>query len=158
MTARYPTAEICVEFRNFEAAKLIAAEDKRKQEEIAQEEANNPMAVLENRTKDSRREMEIMENLEELKERADSNAQTDLNDLIGDSLAKQQQLLAQILLKQEVLVNCLHLLITWTTKLLRRFLSISICLLARNRYFDRSGRKFSGLDISSIGNLKSEIL
>ncbi|XP_075242453.1 uncharacterized protein LOC142337205 [Convolutriloba macropyga] len=87
--------------RNFEAAKLIAAEDKRKQEEIAQEEANNPMAVLENRTKDSRREMEIMENLEELKERADSNAQTDLNDLIGDSLAKQQQLLAQILLKQE---------------------------------------------------------
>ena len=96
------TIRIFPSVRNFEAVKLMAAEDKRKQEEIAAEEANNPMAVLENRTKDSRREMEIMENLEELKERADTNAQTDLNDLIGNSLEKQQKLLAQILLKQEV--------------------------------------------------------
>lgn len=87
--------------RNFEAVKLAAAEEKRKQEEVAADEANNPMAVLENRTRDSRREMEIMENLEELKERADTNAQTDLNHLIGNSLEKQHQLLAQILLKQE---------------------------------------------------------
>ena len=99
---RKQTKSFIVFCRNFEAAKLIAAEDKRKQEEVAAEEANNPMAVLENRTRDSRREMEIMENLEELKERADSNATTDLNDLIGNSLAKQQQLLSQILLKQEV--------------------------------------------------------
>ncbi|XP_791492.3 splicing factor YJU2 [Strongylocentrotus purpuratus] len=53
--------------RLFEAAKLYqAAEEKEKKQ--AEEDATNPMKVLENRTKDSKLEMEVMENLEELRE------------------------------------------------------------------------------------------
>lgn len=53
--------------RLFEAAKLFqAAEEKEKKQ--AEEDAQNPMKLLENRTKDSKHEMEVMENLEELRE------------------------------------------------------------------------------------------
>ncbi|XP_071503738.1 splicing factor YJU2-like [Diadema antillarum] len=53
--------------RLFEAAKLYReAEEKEKRQ--AEEDAQNPMKVLENRTKDSKLEMEVMENLEELRE------------------------------------------------------------------------------------------
>ncbi|XP_033101909.1 splicing factor YJU2-like isoform X2 [Anneissia japonica] len=54
--------------RNFEAVKLLDAEEKRLKKQREDEEANNPMKVLENRTKDSKQEMDIMENIEELRE------------------------------------------------------------------------------------------
>ncbi|XP_071941940.1 splicing factor YJU2-like [Antedon mediterranea] len=54
--------------RNFEAVKLLDEEEKRIKKQREDEEANNPMKVLENRTKDSKQEMDIMENIEELRE------------------------------------------------------------------------------------------
>ncbi|XP_034431382.1 splicing factor YJU2 [Hippoglossus hippoglossus] len=69
--------------RNFQAEKLIEEEEKRIQEEREEEELNNPMKVLENRTKDSKMEMEVLENLQELKELNQRQAQVDFEGMIG---------------------------------------------------------------------------
>ncbi|KAL1791567.1 hypothetical protein HispidOSU_017185 [Sigmodon hispidus] len=52
---------------NFQAEKLLE-EEKRVQKEPENEELNNPMKVLEYWTKDSKLEMEVLENLQELKD------------------------------------------------------------------------------------------
>lgn len=54
--------------RNFEAAKLAEEMEERSRKEKEEEELNNPMKVLENRTKASRQEMEQIDALEELKD------------------------------------------------------------------------------------------
>ncbi|XP_019953521.2 splicing factor YJU2 [Paralichthys olivaceus] len=69
--------------RNFQAEKLIEEEEKRIQQEREEEELNNPMKVLENRTKDSKMEMEVLENLQELKELNQRQAQVDFEGMIG---------------------------------------------------------------------------
>ncbi|XP_008301997.1 splicing factor YJU2 [Stegastes partitus] len=69
--------------RNFQAEKLIEEEEKRIQEEREEEELNNPMKVLENRTKDSKMEMEVLENLQELKELNQRQAQVDYEGMIS---------------------------------------------------------------------------
>lgn len=68
--------------RNFQAEKLIEEEEKRVQQEREEEELNNPMKVLENRTKDSKMEMEVLENLQELKELNQRQAQVDFEGMI----------------------------------------------------------------------------
>lgn len=68
--------------RNFQAEKLIEEEEKRVQLEREEEELNNPMKVLENRTKDSKMEMEVLENLQELKELNQRQAQVDFEGMI----------------------------------------------------------------------------
>lgn len=68
--------------RNFQAEKLIEEEQKRMQQEREEEELNNPMKVLENRTKDSKMEMEVLENLQELKELNQRQAQVDFEGMI----------------------------------------------------------------------------
>ncbi|XP_029350465.1 splicing factor YJU2 [Echeneis naucrates] len=68
--------------RNFQAEKLIEEEEKRIQQEREEEELNNPMKVLENRTKDSKLEMEVLENLQELKELNQRQAQVDFEGMI----------------------------------------------------------------------------
>ncbi|XP_013421805.1 coiled-coil domain-containing protein 94-like [Lingula anatina] len=82
--------------RNFEAMKTAEklARDEIKQKE--EEEANNPMKLLENRTKQSRNEMEMLENLEELreinsrKEKVDQNTMLELHAAYEEQLAKLQ--------------------------------------------------------------------
>ncbi|XP_062254045.1 splicing factor YJU2 [Platichthys flesus] len=69
--------------RNFQAEKLIEEEVKRIQDEREEEELNNPMKVLENRTKDSKMEMEVIENLQELQELNQRQAQVDFEGMIG---------------------------------------------------------------------------
>lgn len=69
--------------RNFQAEKLIEEEEKRIQQEREDEELNNPMKVLENRTKDSKMEMEVLENLQELKELNQRQAQVDYEGMIS---------------------------------------------------------------------------
>uniref|UniRef100_A0A1X7TCT2 Uncharacterized protein n=1 Tax=Amphimedon queenslandica TaxID=400682 RepID=A0A1X7TCT2_AMPQE len=59
-------------YRTFQAEAIAVREIERKQQEKEEEEANNPMLALENRTKESRREMDILDVLEEIK---DINAQ-----------------------------------------------------------------------------------
>ncbi|XP_040916769.1 splicing factor YJU2 [Toxotes jaculatrix] len=68
--------------RNFQAEKLIEEEEKRIQQEREEEELNNPMKVLENRTKDSKMEMEVLENLQELKELNQRQALVDFEGMI----------------------------------------------------------------------------
>uniref|UniRef100_A0A3B3Z938 Splicing factor YJU2 n=1 Tax=Periophthalmus magnuspinnatus TaxID=409849 RepID=A0A3B3Z938_9GOBI len=68
--------------RNFQAEKLIEEEEKRIQQEREDEELNNPMKVLENRTKDSKMEMEVLENLQELKELNQRQALVDFEGMI----------------------------------------------------------------------------
>ncbi|XP_041328475.1 splicing factor YJU2-like [Pyrgilauda ruficollis] len=68
--------------RNFQAEKLLEEEEKRMQKEREEEELNNPMKVLENRIKDSKLEMEILENLEELKELNQRQANVDFEAML----------------------------------------------------------------------------
>ncbi|XP_054894285.1 splicing factor YJU2 [Poeciliopsis prolifica] len=68
--------------RNFQAEKLLEEEEKRIQQEREDEELNNPMKVLENRTKDSKMEMEVLENLQELKELNQRQALVDFEGMI----------------------------------------------------------------------------
>lgn len=68
--------------RNFQAEKLLEEEEKRMQKEREEEELNNPMKVLENRTKDSKLEMEILENLQELKELNQRQANVDFEAML----------------------------------------------------------------------------
>lgn len=68
--------------RNFQAEKLMEEEEKRIVEEREEEELNNPMKVLENRTRDSKLEMEVLENLQELKELNQRQALVDFEGMI----------------------------------------------------------------------------
>ncbi|XP_063085262.1 splicing factor YJU2 isoform X2 [Cavia porcellus] len=83
--------------RNFQAEKLLEEEEKRVQKEREDEELNNPMKVLENRTKDSKLEMEVLENLQELKDLNQRQAQVDfeamlrLHRLSEEELRRQQE-------------------------------------------------------------------
>lgn len=54
--------------RNFMALKLAEEQARREEQELREEEANNPMKLLENRTEQSRNEIELLESLEELKD------------------------------------------------------------------------------------------
>lgn len=68
--------------RNFMALKLAQEQEKREEEELKEEEANNPMTLLENRTQQSKMELELMESLEELKELNRRHYNTDFNKLL----------------------------------------------------------------------------
>lgn len=68
--------------RNFQAEKLMEEEEKKIQLEREEEELNNPMKVLENRTRDSKLEMEVLENLQELKELNQRQALVDFEGMI----------------------------------------------------------------------------
>lgn len=79
--------------RNFQAEKLIEEEEKKIQREREEEELNNPMKVLENRTRDSKMEMEVLENLQELKELNQRQAQVDFESMLEEykELEKRQK-------------------------------------------------------------------
>ena len=57
--------------RNFEANRMWQLMEKREADAKAEEERNNPMIALENRTEKSNRQMIMQENLEELYELAE---------------------------------------------------------------------------------------
>ncbi|KAM8939898.1 splicing factor YJU2 [Pelodytes ibericus] len=83
--------------RNFQAEKLIEEEEKKFQKDREEEELNNPMKVLENRTKDSKMEMEVLENLQELKELNQRQANVDFESMLEsyreteDEMKKRQE-------------------------------------------------------------------
>ncbi|NP_001087648.1 YJU2 splicing factor homolog L homeolog [Xenopus laevis] len=78
--------------RNFQAEKLIEEEEKRFQKEREEEELNNPMKVLENRTKDSKMEMEVLENLQELKELNQRQANVDFEGMLEVYKATEEEI------------------------------------------------------------------
>ncbi|XP_015924689.1 splicing factor YJU2 [Parasteatoda tepidariorum] len=79
--------------RNFQALKLAEEAAAKEAKELEEEEKGNPMKLLENRTKASKQEMELMENLEELKDLNQRHAKVDLEKLLK---VKQQQLIDEI--------------------------------------------------------------
>ncbi|XP_018958742.2 splicing factor YJU2-like [Cyprinus carpio] len=78
--------------RNFQAEKLIEEEEKKIQQEREDEELNNPMKVLENRTRDSKLEMEVLENLQELKELNQRQAQVDFEGMLDQYKEMERRL------------------------------------------------------------------
>ncbi|XP_064644331.1 splicing factor YJU2-like [Lineus longissimus] len=78
--------------RNFEAAKTAEKLARQEQQAIEDEEANNPMKVLENRTKASRNEMEMIENLEELRDLNSRHAKLDHEQIIKMHQVYDEQL------------------------------------------------------------------
>lgn len=54
--------------RNFMALKLAEEQARKELDDLKEEEASNPMKLLENRTQQSRNEIELLESLEELKD------------------------------------------------------------------------------------------
>ncbi|GAA6098747.1 splicing factor YJU2 [Tachysurus ichikawai] len=79
--------------RNFQAEKLLEEEEKKIQMDREEEELNNPMKVLENRTRDSKMEMEVLENLQELKDLNQRQAQVDFESMLQQyrELEKRQK-------------------------------------------------------------------
>ncbi|XP_069784913.1 splicing factor YJU2 isoform X2 [Narcine bancroftii] len=81
--------------RNFQAEKLLEEQEKQIQKEREEEELNNPMKVLENRTKDSKMEMEVLENLQELKELNQRQANVDFESMLQEYQKYEEDLKRQ---------------------------------------------------------------
>jgi len=80
--------------RNFEAEKLL--DEQRKREEQQQlEDAANPMKMLEKRTRDSKREMEMMETLEDLREQNEQKASLDIDKILAKRLESDEERIAR---------------------------------------------------------------
>jgi len=79
--------------RLFEAFKRLGEQIAKEKQDKEDEEANNPMKALENRTRDSKREMESIEKLEELKDLNQRAASIDPEKLIKNHLKEEERLL-----------------------------------------------------------------
>lgn len=84
--------------RNFQAQILAERQAKREAEAAEEEEKSNPMKMLENRTKQSRHEMDMIEKLEELKDLNERQAHVDYESMLSQYGQRRQQQLE----KQEV--------------------------------------------------------
>ena len=78
-------------YRTFQAERLAELEVERLQEEKEEEEANNPMLALENRTKESRREMDVLDALEEIRDWNARNAHVKFDDLMSRHLESEER-------------------------------------------------------------------
>jgi hypothetical protein len=79
--------------RNFESLRLAEKQAEQEAKQKKEEEENNPMKILENRTRDSRREMAILETLEDLRELNTAHANVDTTTLLKtEEELKRQQL------------------------------------------------------------------
>lgn len=87
--------------RNFMALKLAEEQAKREEQEAKEEEANNPMKLLENRTEQSRNEIELLESLEELKDLNQRHESIDYEALLhqydpAESIQQREERLAKM--------------------------------------------------------------
>ena len=78
-------------YRTFQAERIAELEEERLREEKEEEEANNPMLALENRTKESRREMDVLDALEEIRDWNARNAHVKFDDLMEKHLEAEQE-------------------------------------------------------------------
>lgn len=69
--------------RNFQALKLAEDQAAKEAEEVKETIEANPMLLLENRTQQSQYEMEVLENLEDLRELNERHAGLDLVKMVG---------------------------------------------------------------------------
>lgn len=76
--------------RNFEAEKLLAQQEKKLQAQKEEDEAN-PMKMLEIRTRDSKREMEMVEALEELRELNERHVAIDYEGMLRERQESEEE-------------------------------------------------------------------
>lgn len=81
--------------RNFQALKLAEEQAEREAKEQEEEEKSNPMKLLENRTKASKQEMELLESLAELKDLNQRHAQVDFDQMLGHYAKHDERLRVQ---------------------------------------------------------------
>lgn len=77
--------------RNFMALKLAEEQAEKEKEEMKEEEASNPMKLLENRTKQSKMELELLESLEELKDLNKRQQNIDYDSMLSQFSSKEAQ-------------------------------------------------------------------
>ena len=92
-------------YRTFQAEKLAELEEERLQQEREEDEANNPMLALENRTKESRREMDVLDALEDIRDWNARNAQVKFEDLMERHLESERKALDEQEKADEALVK-----------------------------------------------------
>jgi hypothetical protein len=85
--------------RNFESIRLAEKQAEIEEKQKKEEEVNNPMKILENRTRDSRREMAFLETLEDLRELNAANNTIDPKAILEAEEEYKKQL--EILQKEE---------------------------------------------------------
>lgn len=78
-------------YRTFQAERIAEMEEERIIQEKEEEEANNPMLALENRTKESRREMDVLDALEEIRDWNARNAQVKFEELMEQHLESEKK-------------------------------------------------------------------
>lgn len=83
-------------YRTFQAERIAEMEEERIVQEKEEDEANNPMLALENRTKESRMEMDVLDALEEIRDWNARNAQVKFDDLMGKHLEDENKLAEEI--------------------------------------------------------------
>ncbi|CAF0994854.1 unnamed protein product [Adineta ricciae] len=77
--------------RNFESIRLAQKQAKEEAAKAAEEEALNPMKLLENRTRDSRQEMAAIEALEDIKESNARHADLNLEEMLNKKREEEKQ-------------------------------------------------------------------
>lgn len=77
--------------RNFESVRLAEIQAEKEAQKEKEEEENNPMKILENRTRDSRREMAALDALEDLRELNAAHAAVDASKLILEENAERRR-------------------------------------------------------------------
>lgn len=78
--------------RNFMALKLAEEQAQREEDEEREEEATNPMKLLEKRTQQSKHELEVLESLEELKDLNRRQQTIDYEQMLGQYDTKAENL------------------------------------------------------------------
>ncbi|CAF0883234.1 unnamed protein product [Adineta steineri] len=77
--------------RNFESIRLAEKQAKEEAAKVAEEEALNPMKLLENRTRDSRQEMAAIEALEDIKELNARHAAIEIEQMLNQKRVEDKQ-------------------------------------------------------------------
>lgn len=96
-------------YRTFQAEHLAELEEERLKQEKEEDEANNPMLALENRTKESRREMDVIDALEDIRDWNARKASVKFEDLMEHHLESEKQSLERQEQEDEALVKKLFL-------------------------------------------------
>jgi len=92
-------------FRTLQAEHLAQMEEERLIQEKEEDEANNPMLALENRTKESRREMDVIDALEDIRDWNARKANVKFDDLMNNHLEAEKQELSKQEAEDEALVS-----------------------------------------------------
>lgn len=92
-------------FRTLQAEHLAQMEVERLQQEKEEDEANNPMLALENRTKESRREMDVIDALEDIRDWNARKATVKFEELMEHHLEAEKQELERQEKEDEALVS-----------------------------------------------------